>query len=752
MSIVHRYSRLFVCLALVSFAIAACSKSKTEKPAEQAPVVEESAPAPVVEPAPAEKPVVEAPKAETPKPKPVDPEAEAAAAAARVAAAEKAAAEKAAAEEAARIEAAAAEAARVEAARIAAEKKAAADEAARAEAAKAEAARVEAARIAAEKKAAADEAARAEAAKAEAARVEAARIAAEKKAAADEAARAEAAKAEAARVEAARVAAAEKAALEEAARIEADRLAAALAAEKKLAAEEAARAEAARLEEEQRIAEEKALAIEAARTEAERIEAARIDAEKAAAAKAEAERLAAARTKAEAERIAALVVPEPAIKSPGGVFSSPIRVSISVNLKEAVIYYTLDGSEPSENNGNFYIGPFTVRSSTVVKARGVVPKGQSSKTATAGFAIGEVFVAPGGSGDGRLGGPSGRIGEAISKARALNIGTVKLSSGTFEDSIDVIVGGVLISGGWKADFSARATERTVIRARVGGKTSRTAPSYAIKVSGALVTDRARFERIEFQGAKATYSAGILVTESASPQFIDCAAFAGPSNYGYGAMVSANASPTFRYCRLDGGGGATSYGLSVDGANSTVELSFLLAGTGSVGGYGVVGTNALVTVSSSVMAGNSANVSYGAAFYNCKNAVLKNSTIVGGSGQDVAGVFVSISEPSIEDCVISANGVTKSVGVHANYGDSTPARLAGNVFLGCASGLYWTAAKRLAYAKLNAAGAIIGPSGENVLRGDSVDNMVGSFTLGAPPAYEIPSSAGVRAGAASITFH
>lgn len=659
---IQGYSKFVVVVAVVALALAACSrtdKSQAEKPKEAPAVVQETAPPPVVETAPAEAPKVEAPKP-APKPKPVDAAAEAAAKAAKAAAAEKAAAEKAAAQETARQEAEKAEAARVEAEKVAAAKKA----------------------------------------------------------------------------EAEKVAAAEKAAAAEAARLEAEKVAA---------------AEAARVEAEKIAAEEKAAAEEAARTEAERIEAAKVEAAKAVAAKAEAEALAAARTKAEAERIAALAVPQPIIKASGGVYNAPTRVSLSVALKEAVIYYTLDGTEPSDTNGRFYTGPFTVNASIIVKARGVVPRGQTSQTASAGFAIGEVFVAPGGGGDGRLGGPMGRIGDAVAKAKALGIGTVKLASGTFEDSIDFVVGGLLVSGGWNADFSARSADRTVIRARIGGKTSRTAPSYALKASGTAVNDKTRFERIEFQGSKATYSVGILVTEGASPQFTDCAASAGPSVYGYGAMVSANAEPTFRYCRLDGGEGATSYGLAVDGARSLVELSLLLAGTGSVGGYGLVATNARLSVSSSVVAGNSANVSYGASFYNSKDAVLKNCTIIGGTGQDVAGIFSSISEPSIEDCVISANGNTRSVGVHANYGASTPARLVGNVFLGCANGLYWTATKRIAYTKLNASGGLAGNDGENPLHGDSVDNAIGSFKLGAAPTYEIPSSAGIRAGAAPITF-
>ena len=476
------------------------------------------------------------------------------------------------------------------------------------------------------------------------------------------------------------------------------------------------------------------------------VDAAKAEAANEAAAKAAEEARLKSMSKAESDRLAALEVPDPVFKVSSGVYAKATAVPIEVALKEAVIYYTLDGSEPSAAAGRRYDGPVQVSASSVLKARGVVPGGKSSKAVAASFTIGEVCVAPGGSGDGRRDAPFGNLAGAIAKARSLGIGTVKLAAGTIDGPLEILDAPLAVVGGWKADFSGPAGAMTVVRAKAAGKTSKVAPSYAFKASGAGVDGKARIERIEFRGTEGSYSSGIFVTNGATPIFVDCASYAGFASYGYGAVVSAGASPTFRSSRLDGGEAATSFGISLEKASATVESSLLLAGSGSVAGYGLVGTEANVTVTSSVIAGNAANVSYGVAFYNSKESTLKNCTIVGGTGKDVSGVFLSVSAPTVEDCVIYAAGSSKSYGVNANYGEASPSKLVGNVFLGSAGGLYWDASKRLAYSDLDAAGAVVDANGAPAMRNPNSGNKTAGFALGAAPRYEIPAGAAGQAGA------
>lgn len=521
---------------------------------------------------------------------------------------------------------------------------------------------------------------------------------------------------------------------------------AAAAAARAEAAEKAAADKAAA----EKLAAEKAAAAkaEAEKSAAERAaaEAARLAADKEAAAKAAEEARIKALSQAEKDRLAALEVPEPVVAVNGGLFAKATSVPLEVALKEAVIYYTLDGSEPSATNGRRYTGPIQITASSVLKARAVVPGGKSSRSVVAAFTIGEVCVAPGGSGDGRREAPFGNLASAIAKARSLGIGTVKLAAGSIDGPLEMTDFSLVVVGGWKEDFSAPAAARTVVVARAAGKTSKVAPSYAFKASGSGVNGTARIERVEFRGAEGSYSSGIFVTNGAQPEFVDCASYAGFASYGYGAVVSAGAAPKFRSSRLDGGEAASSFGLSVEKGGAIVEGSMLLAGSGTVGGYGLSGTEANVTVTSSVIAGNAANVSYGVAFYNSKESTLSNCTIVGGTGKDVSGVFLSVSAPTIEYCVISASGTSKSYGVNANYGEAAPSKLVGNVFLGSSGGLYWDAGKRLAYSSLDASGAIVGSDGSPAMRNACASNKKGAFALGPAPRYDIPAGAAGEAGA------
>lgn len=51
---------------------------------------------------------------------------------------------------------------------------------------------------------------------------------------------------------------------------------------------------------------------------------------------------------------------------------SSCEVSISCDMSEATLYYTLDGSEPSAQNGTRYVGPFRITATTTIRAIGVM--------------------------------------------------------------------------------------------------------------------------------------------------------------------------------------------------------------------------------------------------------------------------------------------------------------------------------------------------------------------------------------------
>jgi len=444
------------------------------------------------------------------------------------------------------------------------------------------------------------------------------------------------------------------------------------------------------------------------------------------------------KAKAEAVRVAALDVPNPLIKTPGVLASTSVTVIIEVALREAVIAYTLDGSDPSSSNGQRYTGPLALSSSALLKARAYIPGAKSSGVVSARYTIGEVCASPGASGDGRQDAPLGSVSDAIAKARSMGIDTVKLSAGIFEGSIDIDAP-IALSGAWKNDFSSQANVPTILRGKTAGTTSKKAPGYALRVSKKAADAKTKFNRIEFRGPEASYSAGIVVVENAAPSFVDCSSYGGFGSYGYGASVAGNANPSFKSSRLDGGEGATSYGLSVDSAGAEIESSFLLAGTGTVGAYGLAVTDAKVAVVNSVMAGSNANVNYGAAFYNSKDSTLTNCTLVGGSGKDVSGIFISVSNPVIDRCIIQAQGQTKSFGITANYGESAPKQLSATVFLGCSSGIYWDAGTRTALSSLNSSGVLMSADGKPLLRGANEGNSKAAFSLGTAPRYESSSS-------------
>lgn len=57
----------------------------------------------------------------------------------------------------------------------------------------------------------------------------------------------------------------------------------------------------------------------------------------------------------------------PTITPEGGIFTEPVQVTISSDQSEASIYYTLDGTDPT-NESTAYTGPFMLNETTTVKA------------------------------------------------------------------------------------------------------------------------------------------------------------------------------------------------------------------------------------------------------------------------------------------------------------------------------------------------------------------------------------------------
>ena len=84
-------------------------------------------------------------------------------------------------------------------------------------------------------------------------------------------------------------------------------------------------------------------------------------------------------------------VATPSITPEGGTYTESQTISISCTTQGALIYYTLDGTDPQISdthlNGTQYDGPFTINVSTTVKAFAVKEGFQNSEIATAEYTI-----------------------------------------------------------------------------------------------------------------------------------------------------------------------------------------------------------------------------------------------------------------------------------------------------------------------------------------------------------------------------
>jgi hypothetical protein len=74
----------------------------------------------------------------------------------------------------------------------------------------------------------------------------------------------------------------------------------------------------------------------------------------------------------------------PVTSSPGGIFTGSTVVTLSSGTPCSTIYYTLDGSEPTEAS-LLYSGPITIAQTTTLKSKAFCPNLLPSATATVGF-------------------------------------------------------------------------------------------------------------------------------------------------------------------------------------------------------------------------------------------------------------------------------------------------------------------------------------------------------------------------------
>src|SRR5438445_11204846 len=81
----------------------------------------------------------------------------------------------------------------------------------------------------------------------------------------------------------------------------------------------------------------------------------------------------------------ALVVATPTITPNGGSFSGSVSVSMATATSGASIYYTTDGSNPTQSSA-LYTGAMTITSTETVNAKGFMSGNNPSAVASASFA------------------------------------------------------------------------------------------------------------------------------------------------------------------------------------------------------------------------------------------------------------------------------------------------------------------------------------------------------------------------------
>ncbi len=83
----------------------------------------------------------------------------------------------------------------------------------------------------------------------------------------------------------------------------------------------------------------------------------------------------------------------PSFNPPGGTYSTAVSVTISCATQGAVIRYTIDGNDPTEQS-SLYTEPIVVDRSKILKARGYKDNREPSQVATAHYTITDTLPAP----------------------------------------------------------------------------------------------------------------------------------------------------------------------------------------------------------------------------------------------------------------------------------------------------------------------------------------------------------------------
>ncbi len=65
-------------------------------------------------------------------------------------------------------------------------------------------------------------------------------------------------------------------------------------------------------------------------------------------------------------------------------FLAETKVEILNHFKEMKVYYTLDGSGPTQSS-HLYTGPITLKDTATIKAKGFLPGGKKTETLTGSY-------------------------------------------------------------------------------------------------------------------------------------------------------------------------------------------------------------------------------------------------------------------------------------------------------------------------------------------------------------------------------
>ena len=82
------------------------------------------------------------------------------------------------------------------------------------------------------------------------------------------------------------------------------------------------------------------------------------------------------------DQTGASILPPPAFNIAHGFFESPFSLVMNTELPGAQIYYTTDGSLPSETNGTLYSGPVSINTTSVIRAVSSIPGENPSRATT----------------------------------------------------------------------------------------------------------------------------------------------------------------------------------------------------------------------------------------------------------------------------------------------------------------------------------------------------------------------------------